>query len=67
MSAKKLPAGMDKAVLARANEGVAAIESGWQRLSEQVKSGDFTGAIAKGTELKTQAEDILASIGGREK
>ena len=65
MSAKKLPAGMDKAVLARANEGVAAIESGWQKLSEQVKSGDFTGAIAKGTELKTQAEDILASIGGK--
>jgi hypothetical protein len=65
MSAKKLPAGMDKAVLANANEGVAAIESGWKKLSEQVKSGDYTGAIAKGKELRTQAEDILTSLGGK--
>jgi hypothetical protein len=65
MSAKKLPAGVDKAVLAKANEGVAAIESGWQKLSEQVKTGDYTGAIAKGKELKTQAEDILTSLGGK--
>jgi len=65
MSAKKLPAGVDKAVLAKANEGVAAIESGWQKLSEQVKTGDLTAAIAKGKELKAQADDLLASIGGK--
>lgn len=64
-SAKKLPAGMDKAVLARANEGIAAVESGWKTLSAQVKSGDYAAAIAKGKELKNQAEDILASIGGK--
>jgi hypothetical protein len=65
MSAKKLPAGMDKAVVAKANEGVAAIESGWQKVTEQVKSGDYTAAIAKGKELKAQADDLLTSIGGK--
>jgi hypothetical protein len=63
--AKKLPAGMDKAVVAKANEGVAAIESGWQKVTEQVKSGDYTAAIAKGKELKAQADDLLTSIGGK--
>jgi hypothetical protein len=63
--AKKLPAGMDKAVLAKANEGVAAVESGWQKVTDQVKSGDYTAALAKGKELKAQAEDLLTSIGGK--
>jgi hypothetical protein len=64
-SAKKLPKGIDKAVIAKANEGVAAIESGWQGLSDQVKGGNYDAAIAKGKELKAQAQAILASIGGQ--
>jgi len=64
-SAKKLPAGIDKAVIARANEGVAAIESGWQGLSDQVKGGNYDAAIAKGKELKAQGQEIMKSIGGQ--
>jgi hypothetical protein len=64
-SAKKLPKGIDKAVIAKANEGVAAIESAWQGLADQVKGGNYDAAIAKGKELKAQAQDILASIGGQ--
>jgi len=64
-SAKKLPKGIDKAVIAKANEGVAAIESGWQGLADQVKGGNYDAAIAKGKELKAQAQAILASIGGQ--
>jgi hypothetical protein len=63
--AKKLPAGVDKAILAKANDGVVAVESGWQKVTDQVKSGDYTAALAKGKELKTQAEDILTSLGGK--
>ena len=63
--AKKLPAGMDKAVLAKANEGVAAVESGWQKVTDQVKGGDYGAALAKGKELKAQAEDVLKSLGGQ--
>ena len=62
--AKKLPAGIDKAAVAKANEGVAAVEAGWQKLTEQVKSGDYAAAMAKGKELKAQADDLLKSISG---
>jgi len=61
--AKKLPAGIDKAAVAKANEGVAALESGWQSVANQVKGGDYSGALAKGKELKARAEEILKSIG----
>jgi hypothetical protein len=64
-SAKKLPKGMDKAVIAKAKEGVAAIESGWQGLADQVKGGNYDAAIAKGKELKAQGQAIWQSIGGQ--
>jgi len=64
-SAKKLPKGIDKAVIAKANEGVAAIESGWKGLADQVKGGNYDAAIAKGKELKAQGQAIWQSIGGQ--
>ena len=64
-SAKKLPKGIDKAVIAKANEGVAAIESGWQGLADQVKGGNYDAAIAKGKGLMAQGQAILASIAGQ--
>jgi hypothetical protein len=62
---KKLPKGVDKAVLAKANEGLAAIESGWKDVSQKVKGGAYADAIAGSKALKTQAEDILKSLGGQ--
>jgi hypothetical protein len=64
-SAKKLPKGIDKAVIAKAKEGVAAIESGWKGLADQVKGGNYDAAIAKGKELKAQGQAIWQSIGGQ--
>jgi len=64
-SAKKLPKGIDKAVIAKANEGIAAIEAGWQGLADQVKGGNYDAAIAKGKELKAQGQAIWQSIGGQ--
>jgi hypothetical protein len=64
-SAKKLPKGIDKAVIAKANEGVASIESGWKGLADQVKGGNYDAAIAKGKELKAQGQAIWQSIGGQ--
>ena len=64
-SAKKLPKGIDKAVIAKANEGVAAIESAWQGLADQVRGGNYDAAIAKGKELQAQGQAILASIAGQ--
>lgn len=61
--AKKLPAGMDKAALAKAHAGLTSLQSGWASASEQYKSGDWSGAIAKANELKAQGMELLHSIG----
>jgi hypothetical protein len=61
--AKKLPAGMDKAALASAQSGLASIQSGWASATEQFKSGDMSGAIAKANALKAQGMELLKSIG----
>jgi hypothetical protein len=61
--AKKLPPGIDKAGLAKAQEGVAAIEGGLAKAAEQVKSGGFAEAIAQAKELKAKGAEIMKSIG----
>jgi hypothetical protein len=61
--AKKLPAGMDKAALAKAQGGLASLQSGWTAASEQFKAGDWSGAIARAKDLKVQGMDLLKSIG----
>ena len=63
-SAKKLPAGISKAAVEKANAGVASLESGWQSVKQMVKDGAYEPAMAKAKELKAQAEEILKSIGG---
>jgi hypothetical protein len=60
---KKLPAGMDKATLEKANAGLASLQSGWAAAAEQYKSGNWSGAIAKANDLKAQATELLKSIG----
>jgi hypothetical protein len=62
-SARKLPAGIDRAAIAKAREGVASIESGWRKASEMARTGDFTDAIAMGKELNARALELLQSIG----
>jgi hypothetical protein len=60
---KKLPAGMDKAALASAQSGLASLETGWASATEQFKSGDMSGAIARANALKAQGMDLLKAIG----
>ena len=54
---------MDKAALAKAQGGLASLQSGWTAASEQYKAGDWSGAIAKAKDLKAQGMDLLKSIG----
>jgi hypothetical protein len=61
--AKKLPAGLDKAGLAKAKEGVAAIESGLASAAEQAKSGAFAEATAAANGLKAKCAEITKAIG----
>ncbi len=64
-SAKKLPKGMDKAAVEKAQEGVAALEAGWKSASSQVKTGEYEAAIEKIRALRTQAEDLARSLAGK--
>jgi hypothetical protein len=61
--AKKLPAGLDKAALAKAQEGVAAVESGLAKATEQLKSGKLAEAIAGAKELQAKGMEVMKSIG----
>jgi hypothetical protein len=60
---KKLPAGMDKATLEKAQSGLTSIQSGLASAAEQFKAGDYAGALSKANNLKAQGAELLKSIG----
>jgi hypothetical protein len=60
---KKLPAGMDKATLEKAQSGLASIQSGLASAAEQFKAGDYAGALSKANNLKAQGAELLKAIG----
>jgi len=60
---KKLPAGMDKATLAKAQTDLASIQSGLAAAVDQFKSGDTSGAMAKVSALKDQGLELLKTLG----
>jgi hypothetical protein len=60
---KKLPKGMDKATLAKAQTDYAAIQSGFTSAVDQFKSGDTSGAMAKLSALKAQGLELLKTLG----
>ena len=60
---KKLPPGMDKATLAKAQTDLAALQAGWATATEQYKAGDWSGAIAKAKDLNAKGMDLLKAIG----
>lgn len=60
---KKLPAGVDKAALEKAKEGLASLETGWAQASEQFKGGAVAEAIAQAKDLKAKGSEIMKSIG----
>jgi hypothetical protein len=61
--AKKLPAGLDKAALAKANEGTAALEAGWQKVQAEFKGGNLQQAIAGAKDLQAKGVEIMKAIG----
>jgi hypothetical protein len=62
-SAKKLPAGLDKAALAKGQETVAAMQSGLAAATEKYKSGDMASAITKIVDLSKQGTELKKSLG----
>jgi len=62
-NAKKLPAGVDKAALAKAHTDLASLEAGWAAATEQYKAGEWSGAVAKAKDLNAQGLQLLKAIG----
>jgi hypothetical protein len=60
---KKLPKGMDKAIVAQAQADLSTLQSGWASAVEQFKSGDMSGAVAKASALKAKGLELLKTLG----
>jgi predicted small lipoprotein YifL len=59
---KKLPKDMDKAKVEAAKTGVEAAQKTWAEANDAFKAGDLTAAVAKGNEVKGQADQLLAAL-----
>jgi hypothetical protein len=59
---KKLPKDMDKAKVDAAKTGLEAAQKTWTEANDAFKAGDLTAAVAKGTEVKGKADQLLALL-----
>jgi len=59
---KKLPAGMDKATLAKAHADLASLDRGSAAATEQYKAGDWSGAVAMAEDLDALGLQPLKTI-----
>ncbi|HSF02544.1 MAG TPA: hypothetical protein VLA62_06020 [Solirubrobacterales bacterium] len=66
---ESLNAGLPKVVeaikdaLATAKAGLADLTAQWTTASEALKAGNLVDAVAKGTEVKKKAAEVLATLG----
>ena len=60
---KRLPKGMDKAKLDEAKAGLDSLTQSWGEADTAAKAGDVTGAMAKGNEVQTKVEGMMAALG----
>jgi hypothetical protein len=60
---KKLPKGLDKAAFDQAKTNYEQVKTLWVEATAAGGGGDLTAAIAKGTEAKTKATEILSALG----
>jgi hypothetical protein len=61
--ARKLPAGMDPATVARAEASLATLQAGWVAAARQHDAGDLPGAVTQAGQLRTRALDLERSLG----
>ncbi|MBP7675470.1 MAG: hypothetical protein KBB14_04035, partial [Thermoanaerobaculia bacterium] len=61
--AKKLPKGMDPAVLTQAQEGLAGLQKSWEEASAAFTGGNLVDAMAKAGGLKEKATEIMGALG----
>lgn len=59
---KKLPKGVDAAMVETAKTSLADVTAGWTAASDAFNAGDITGAIAKAGDVKTKAEQLSTML-----
>lgn len=59
---KKLPKGVDAAMVETAKTSLADVTAGWTAASDSFTAGDVTGAIAKAGDVKTKAEQLSTML-----
>lgn len=62
-AARKLPAGMDKAMVAEAQTTLDGVTAAWTEASASFASGDVMAAAAKAAQVKTTAEGLMTTLG----
>jgi len=60
---KKLPKGLDKAAFDQAKVNYDSVKTLWSEATAAAGGGDLMAAIAKGTEARTKATEILSALG----
>ena len=61
--AKKLPAGLDKAGLESAKTSLDGVTAAWAEAGTAFSAGDVMKAVAKGSEVKKTAEELMTHLG----
>ena len=60
---KKLPKGLDQATFDQAKVNYDSVKTLWSEATAAAGGGDLMAAIAKGTEARTKATEILSALG----
>ena len=62
-TAKKLPAGLDKAGLEAAKTALEGATAAWGEAGTAFAAGDVMAAVAKGGQVKATADDLMTKLG----
>lgn len=62
-TAKKLPAGLDKAGVESAKTALEGATAAWAEAGAAFSAGDMMKAVAKGSEVKKTAEELMSKLG----
>ena len=62
-TARKLPAGLDKAGVESAKTALEGATAAWAEAGTAFSAGDVIKAVAKGSEVKKTAEELMAKLG----
>ncbi|MGH8130541.1 MAG: hypothetical protein ACRES3_06780 [Steroidobacteraceae bacterium] len=60
---RKLPQGMDKALLEEAKAAYASAQTAWSEAGAAFTAGDIEGAVGEARDAETMAQDLVARLG----